>query len=56
MRLNRIQGVWVVENVGSGPVMEKVEITLEDVHRKYEAADTPGTYFDIAMDAILRSE
>jgi ribosomal-protein-alanine N-acetyltransferase len=56
MHLNRIQGVCVVENIGSGRVMEKVGMTLEGVRREYEVGDTPSTYLDIAMYAILRRE
>lgn len=56
MRLNRIQGRCVLENIGSARVMEKTGMRLEGVHREYEVSDVPGVYLDIPMYAILRRE
>lgn len=58
MRLNRIQGRCVVENIASARVMEKAGMKMEGVLREYEyeVSDKVGVYLNIQMHSILRRE
>lgn len=52
---NRIMAKHVVENVGSGKVLEKCGMTLEGIERK-GAKGMDGKFRDIAIRAILKED
>lgn len=52
--LNRIQARHMTSNPASGRIMQKIGMSYEGTHR--DAALRFGTYDDLAMYAILRSE
>lgn len=51
---NRIQGIYHVENIGSGRVMEKAGMKYEGILR--ERIYAGGEYWDMALRAILKKD